>query len=172
MLGYNPRYNMSEDAPNSEQQPEDLPDNFPAIEDLNLHVIRRDDNREASTAAVARHNVWVEKNEKGVWSPPRAGDLVLVRQFELDKQHGRKLEPRWGPPKLLREVLTNGVTGWVSDVYGLLPAKKYHLDDLKVYVPRNDEVYPPLPPRTVEIERQAMALAGFPGQRAVDLSFY
>jgi hypothetical protein len=50
--------------------------------------------------------------------------------------------------------------------------ERYYLDDLKVYCPRNDLVLPTPLPRTVEVERLAMAFAGFPGQKFLNLSPY
>lgn len=68
---------------------------------------------------VAKNNERIEIREKGRWTAPQAGDLVMVRQFVIDKEHGNKLEPRWSVPKLLKEVSPSGVAGYVTDFYGL-----------------------------------------------------
>lgn len=83
----------------------------------------------------------------------------MVRDMERDKAHGRKLKARWLPPRLLVEISSSGVSAYVKDLYND-QVKRYHLNDLKVYCPRESDAFVP---------RNAMALAGFPGQRAFDL---
>ena len=63
------------------------------------------------------------------WTQPRVGDLVLVRDFERDKLHGRKLDARWVGPSILTEIPSSGVSGYVQELYGE-GVKKYHLGDL------------------------------------------
>ena len=93
------------------------------------------------------------------------GDLILVQDFERDKNHGRKLDARWVRLRILTEITSSGVSGFVQELYGE-GVKKYHLDDLKTYCPRADDA-----PTTTSITRTAMSLAGFPGQRAITLHF-
>ncbi|KAI9871083.1 MAG: hypothetical protein M1823_008552, partial [Watsoniomyces obsoletus] len=45
--------------------------------------------------------------------PPEVGDMVLVRDHQRDKAHGRKLDPRWLGPRLLVGLTPNGVSGYV-----------------------------------------------------------
>jgi hypothetical protein len=103
-----------------------------------------------------------------MWTSPRVGDLVLVRRFQIDKEKGHKLESKWEGPKLLQAVTESGVTGYVRDVYGEGVPKKYHLDDLRTYLPRTYQQQP-MEMRTVTIDRNAMIHAGKPQQRAIDL---
>ena len=86
--------------------------------------------------------------------------------MQKDKQHGRKLDPNWLGPRLLVELTSTGVSGFVRELYGDT-LKKCYLDDLKVYCQRQSG----LPSNcAVRFERSAMKYAGFPGQRAVDLN--
>lgn len=92
----------------------------------------------------------------------------MIRDSQLDKQHGKKLEPRWSVPHIITDISSNGTTAWLRPLYGKEKLKKRHLDDIKVYVPRNqqnDKLRP-----AYRIERTAMALAGQPGTRAVNLA--
>ena len=91
------------------------------------------------------------------------GDLVLVRDFERDKYHGRKLDARWLGPRILTEITSSRVSRFVQELYGK-EVKKYHLDDLKTYCPQAENS-----PTATSITQTAMSLAGFPGQRAVTL---
>lgn len=82
-----------------------------------------------------------------LWKAPRENDLVLLRRFELDKQHGRKFEPRWEGPYELRDVAWHGRSGRLVDIAtkeavrvrkgGL--QERCHLDDLKVFIPREEK---------------------------------
>ena len=90
----------------------------------------------------------------------------MIRQFDVNKRHGNKLDPRWNGPKPLKEVLPNEVSGFVTDVYGDGRAKRYHLDDLKVYIPRTTT---DLQAAAVTIHKSTMKHAGITGQRAVIL---
>lgn len=80
------------------------------------------------------------------WEPPTDGDLVLLRRFEVDKQHGRKFEPRWEGPYRLEDIAWHGRSGRLKDIRtgevvrvrkgGL--QERVHMDDLKVFVPRDE----------------------------------
>jgi len=123
--------------------------------------------------------------------------LILIRDHQRDKQHGRKLDPRWLGPRLLVEYRSE-VTALVRNLYGDGTVKKYHIDDMKVYSPRSaqidvnkfplerfeeaeeregdensllgDFVYAgALCTQSFTIEQTAMKYASRPGSRAVDL---
>ena len=65
-----------------------------------------------------------------------SGDhLILVQNWSLDKDMGRKLESRWMGPRLVTQRISD-VTIMVRKLYRNGKAKKYHVDDLKDYVPR------------------------------------
>lgn len=67
---------------------------------------------------------------------PQKGDLVLLRQFVIDKEKGRKLEPRWEGPYLLVKVAKEGVSGFLQDLKTGKVKGKYAFDAMKTYVPR------------------------------------
>ncbi len=87
----------------------------------------------------------------------------MVRDFERDKHHSRKLDARWIGPRILTEITSSGVSGFVQELYGE-EVKKYHLDDLKTYCPQAEKA-----PTITSINRTAVSLAGIPGQRAITL---
>ena len=92
----------------------------------------------------------------------RAGDLVLVRDIQKDKQNSRKSDVNWLGPRLLVNVASCGASDYVKELYGDA-MKKYHLDDLKVYCERQQG----LPSGTAMVcEKGAIRCTGFPGQRA------
>lgn len=62
------------------------------------------------------------------------------------------------------EITSSGQAGYVQELYGE-QVKKYHLDDLKVYCPREGQFS-----AATVIHRSAMTHAGFPGQRSIDLN--
>ncbi|KAI9778469.1 MAG: hypothetical protein M1816_004045 [Peltula sp. TS41687] len=59
---------------------------------------------------------------------------------QIEKTHGKKLYTQWNEPKLLVKIAKNGVSAYVQDLHGSVAtralAKKFHLEDLKVYHPR------------------------------------
>ena len=126
-------------------------------------VDRRDEQRTLAVRSISENHTRLEGKTRAQWTQPKVGDLVLVRDFERDKHHGRKLDARWIGPRILTEITSSGVSRFVQELYGE-EVKKYHLDDLKTYCPRADYSR-----TTSSITRTAMALAGFPGQRAVTL---
>lgn len=81
------------------------------------------------------------------WETPKEHDMVLLRRFEIDKQHGRKFEPRWEGAYELTDISWHGRTGRLVNLVtkqrvrtrkgGL--QEKVHLDDLKVFIPREEK---------------------------------
>lgn len=72
---------------------------------------------------------------KVMWETPVEGDLVMVRRHEIDQQKGRKLESRWDGPRLLVRMSARGNSAFVRELHGT-KEKRYHVDNLKVYVRR------------------------------------
>jgi len=80
-------------------------------------------------------------------TPPKEGELVLLRRFLLDQCRGSKLEPRWEGPYVLSDLAYHGKTGRLLDINTgkVVRVKKgalrdrVHLNDLKIYLQRNDE---------------------------------
>ena len=69
---------------------------------------------------------------------PKADDLVLVRNHAVDGQRVRKLESKCLGPRLLVSLSSSGLTGRVRELCGAGGTKKYHLNDLILYVERKD----------------------------------
>ena len=63
---------------------------------------------------------------------------MLVRDFERDKHHGRKLDVRWLGLRLLVEISSSEQAGHVQELYSDT-TKRYHFDDLKIYCPRDGQ---------------------------------
>ena len=125
---------------------------------------RREENQWRAITALAKHHSTIDNKQRALWTKPQPGDLVMVRDFQRDKDHGRKLDARWIGPRLLVDIATSGVSAYVQELFGE-GVKKYHLDDMKIYCQREDRNIP----TTTCMARSAMKFAGFPGQRAVFL---
>ena len=71
---------------------------------------------------------------------------MLIRNLQLDKEHGRKLEARWFPPRVVERVSSSGVSVWVREIHSPpsgASLKRYHIDDVLVvksrkHVPSGD----------------------------------
>ena len=71
---------------------------------------------------------------------PKAGDLVLIRDFQQAKEKGRQLHARWWTPRRLERVSQSGVSAHVRHLHdppGL--TKRYHFADLLLFVPRGSD---------------------------------
>jgi hypothetical protein len=89
-------------------------------------------------ASVAHSHVKIEASKTPQWTKPKLRDLVLVRSHALDKEHRRKLESRWLGLRLITNMPSE-VSADVTNIYGDGKVKKYHFNDLKVYVPRAEQ---------------------------------
>ena len=69
---------------------------------------------------------------------PKTGNLILVRNHAVDGQKRRKLESKWLGSRLLVSLSLLGLTRRVKELYGEGGTKKYHLNDLLLYVERKD----------------------------------
>src|SRR5437588_9709936 len=109
---------------------------------------------------------------------PKPGDLVLIRDFQVAKDKGRKLDARWSTPRILEKVSHSGVSAHLRQLHdppGI--TKRYHFDDVLLYVPRDSD-YPTSHQagkgsRVVEYSRQAMGDVGgvwCVGRRAFDFT--
>lgn len=107
---------------------------------------------------------------KNRYAAPEEGDLVLLRRFVVDKERGRKLEPRWEGPYLLKRIAKAGISGYLMDIKTLKIKGRYGFDALKVYVPREEQV-----PRTdmscVDLDQgMGMLCEGWYRGRRVDVT--
>ena len=126
-------------------------------------IDRREEQRILVVRSISENHTRQEGKTRAQWTKPRVGDLVLVRDFERDKHYGRKLDARWIGPRILIEITSSGVSGFVQELY-VKEVKKYHLDNLKTYCPQAENS-----PTTTSITQTAIALGGFSGQRALTL---
>ena len=114
------------------------------------------------------------KPSKG-YKRPQARDLVLVRDIQLAKEKGKKLEPRWSTPRVLERISKSGVSGHVRQLHDPPgKTKRFHIDDLVPYISQKNESFPASTVLSaIKYSRDAMGdVQGnwIKGQRAFDLS--
>lgn len=161
LMGYKPEWKIATNETATDVASEVI-DVATPYGDLQYWEEKRKEIRDGAVLALTNHHTKLQARAQAAWTQPKPGDLVLVRDIQKEKQHGRKLDPAWMGPRLLVGISSSGVSGYVQELYGE-KIKRYHLDDLKTYCPRQH------PSNATTIERSAMLYAGFPGQRAVDL---
>ncbi|KAI5783844.1 hypothetical protein DFH27DRAFT_565630 [Peziza echinospora] len=93
---------------------------------------------EATEARLKEQDKWVERKEKREEREVKVGDLVLLRKHELDKQKGRKLEPRWDGPFKVKRVTGKGMSAELEDLIAGKMKGRYHLGDMKPYLQREE----------------------------------
>lgn len=54
----------------------------------------REERRTLVVRSISENHTQQERKTRAQWTQPQVGDLVLVRDFERDKHHGRKLDAR------------------------------------------------------------------------------
>lgn len=94
-------------------------------------------NRQEAVGNLARHQEILERNwsqRMVIGKAPETGDLTLLRRFVVDKEKGRKLEPRWEGPYLVKKFGKSGVS--VTLVQFITDRRKgiYSLNSVKTYV--------------------------------------
>ena len=92
----------------------------------------RDENRLLSSE-VASYSHHYHKLAQQRQRIPEPGDLVLVRNHQVDNQRGRKLEARWLGPRLLVKWTHHRRSGWIRELHGTATPKRYHIDDIILY---------------------------------------
>ena len=151
-------------------------------EEFDLHSFidqRYEKGIQAGTQLARRQDNLHSRHTAG-YQKPKTGDLVLVRDFQQAKHKGAKLEPRWSTPRIVDRISASGVSTHVRQLHDPPgTTKRFHLDDLIVYVPRSHN-YPSTATGVgepasspVEYVRGAMGEidgAWQVGQRAYDMS--
>jgi len=108
-------------------------------------LLRLDHIRAEAATRMASQAEKREGNQRPArFTPPKEGDLVLLRRFLLDQRRGNKLEAGWEGPYILADLSWHGKSGRLLDVNTreLVRVKKgalrnrVHLNDLKVYLQR------------------------------------
>lgn len=194
LLGYNPVTSRvlsaggaAEDWLKEGLNPDDVL--HPIPENVPCHMTERDENRETATDRLARSQHSLERNRPAGrgYRKPRPGDMVLRRDLARDKQHGRKLDPRWTEPRVVDRLSNNGMSAYIWALHDPPSrAKRYHIDDLWIYIARKASVSTDptisadsngrdstMVPATVTYSRTAMGDkpgAFVIGQRAFDLT--
>jgi hypothetical protein len=179
LLGFNPSVTRrSELASAREWITESSPGEFLGVDsaELEAYIIARDDKGVQMIDKRLRQQAGAAERRKD--SPgfvkPRVGDLVLVRDIALSRQHGRKLDARWSTPRVVDSVSASGVSAYVRELHHAPgKGKRYHIEDLLVYTPRDTlPMFSHQPSPAVEYSRDSMGAqeAFVPGQRAFHLS--
>ena len=60
----------------------------------------------------------MRKSRNPDWTKLKEEKLVLLRNSQLQKHHGRKLESHWSEPHRLVKIKPGGISGMVSKLYG------------------------------------------------------
>ena len=79
----------------------------------------------------------LERRQAG--NRPGTGDLVLLRQFAVIKDKGKKLETRWEGPYKVTRVTKSGVLVILEDLCTGMKKGRYAIDDAKFYITRGQK---------------------------------
>ena len=180
LLGYNPETSRNNNTDLSGWLKHELLQSGDILEPSHADVtnyidMREEKGRIAVERLANRQDSLCPRKTAAYWTP-KEGDLVLLRDFALAKDKGRKLDPRWSTPRILERVSKSGVSAHVRQLHDPPGhTKRFHFDDLLVYIPRTNN-YPGSGSESrrgaVVYERGAMgAVNGIwqSGQRAFDL---
>jgi len=152
LLGFNPVATRKETtgfedwlrqalAENSSSLQQDLNQRFTSA--IHTYLDERQEAANYTLERLARVQDRLVRKQSPGHQKSEVGDLVLIRDMQLAKDHGRKLEPKWSTPRLLERISASGVSGHVRQLYnppGI--TKRFHLDDLLLYIPRDKESFP------------------------------
>ena len=114
-------------------------DNIPDDSDGTIHVYmdRQDEKRTSASQKHARSQDQQKPTASLGHKRLKARDLVLVRDIQLAKEKGKKLEARWSTPRILERISKSGVCGHIRQLHDPPgKTKAYHIDDLVPYVAR------------------------------------
>ena len=109
--------------------------------DILSFIDKRDENGTTALEKLAGHHQRKEQSIRepgGTYKRPTVGDLLLLRDLARDKQLGRKLDPRWTENRIVDRLSKNGMSACIRALHeGPEKAKRYHIDDLRVYASRS-----------------------------------
>ena len=113
LLGYNPR-----SGPKDDISAHILVD---AIDEhaYGIHLARTDERRQQgqeNIVAAAERQIEREEQREHLGTRLTAGDLVLLRRFEVVKHHGMKLESQWEGPYRLVGIVFHNNSGRLQDL--------------------------------------------------------
>jgi len=155
-------------AENSSTFQEDLNQRFTSAIHMNLDERQESANYTLERIAKAQDRL-VRKQSPG-YQKLVVGDLVLIRDMQLAKDHGRKLEGKWSTPRLLERISASAVSGHVRRLYDP-PAitKRFHLDDLLLYIPQDQDSFPlPHHPSVLVVSYSRTAMGAVDGSFTVN----
>ena len=112
-----------------------------------------------------------EQNSSPQWTPLMEGDLVLVRNFEVTKHLGRKLDAQWEGPFRLVDVSRHQRSGRLQHLISgeIVKARKgglserTHVNDMKLFYARRNG---PLDSNLITINALRTAADWEPGERS------
>jgi hypothetical protein len=157
LLGYKPVIHHHEFTVRDRQAVQDLqhrdkewnwitePDDLRSQRDI--HLATRDEDvetvRQRYLSRFVKH-----QGKEGRFPAPKEGDLVLLRRANLDTRFDKKFDARWEGPFRLKDLAHHGRSGRLYDILTdrLVKTKqaglkdRVHLDDLRVYIPREQQL--------------------------------
>ena len=95
-------------------------------------MVLRDENKLLAADAAAYTHGYESKRHRRQ-RLPEPGDLVLVRNHAVDRQHGRKLEAKWLGPRLFVKWSSHRRSGYIRELHGDGKLKRYSIDDILQY---------------------------------------
>lgn len=103
-----------------------------ALEERRMDAIEKmkETGRERELSFKSRHESSRPASEEG--------DLVLLRRSVVDKDKGRKLEPKWEGPYLFQRLTKSKVSAILENIHTGKIKGRHSLDSIKVYVQRKD----------------------------------
>ncbi len=104
---------------------------------MHIHIALLDENRYLASEASA-YSYYRRGQRERRQKILKVVVLVFVNYHAVDGQRRRKLERKWLGPRLLVLLSLSGLTGRVRKLFGEGGTKKYHLNDLILYVERKD----------------------------------
>ena len=142
---------------------------------VHVHIDSRAERRTTAVQKLSHSQDNRQVKASRGYRTPHVGDLVLVRDIQLSKEKGKKLETRWSTPRMLERISKSGVSGHVRHLHDPPgKTKRFHLDDLVPFVSRSDDFHSAgMVSSTIEYTRDAFngSQTGWAaGQRAFDLS--
>ncbi|KAK0628012.1 hypothetical protein DIS24_g10883 [Lasiodiplodia hormozganensis] len=108
------------------------------ILDASVRFAQLDEIRQQAVDRRAQHYEEFPAKEK-IWKAPRKNDLVLLRNFALDSQKGKKFMPRWRGPYLIDRITATERSAELKDLQTGKIIGPHHIDNLKLYVARDEQ---------------------------------
>ena len=136
-----------------------------------LRLAAMDENRDLAAGVFTHAADAKERSSSPLWTPLREGDLVLVRNFEVTKRLGRKLDVQWEGPFRLVDVSRHQRSGRLQDLItgAIVKTKKgalnerTNVNDMKLFYARGNGL--PLDANLITTDAVRTAADWEPGER-------